>query len=195
MPSHGGSPLGRKPYGDEPWTGVSSSSLVWIRTKNSIAVAVCEAGREPCRFVGPAGSDLQEMLKHGASQQVRVVCEAGPPRCGLYGALSQRGYRCEINAPSLIPRRAGERIKTDRCDCARLAELSRVGELKAIWVPGEAHEAMRNLCRARRRGQHAPADAPAVAGVSAAPGPPACRQDVLAQVAISALLNRQTRSL
>jgi transposase len=52
-------------------------------------------------------------------------------------------------APSLIPRRPGDRVKNDRRDCARLAELSRAGELKPIWVPDEAHEAMRNLWRAR----------------------------------------------
>jgi len=80
---------------------------------------------------------------------VSVVYEAGPTGYGLYRELSRRGYRCEIIAPSLIPRRAGEHIKTDRRDCARLAELSRAGELKASWVPDEAHEAMRNLWRAR----------------------------------------------
>jgi transposase len=60
-----------------------------------------------------------------------------------------RAYRSQIVAPSLIPRRAGERIKNDRRDCLRLAELTRAGELKASWVPDEAHEAMRNLWRAR----------------------------------------------
>lgn len=78
-----------------------------------------------------------------------MVYEAGPTGYGLHRELTRRGYRCEIIAPSLIPRRAGERIKTDRRDCAQLAELSRAGELKAIWVPHEAHEALRNLWRAR----------------------------------------------
>ena len=61
--------------------------------------------------------------------------EAGPTGYGLHRELNRRGHRCEIIAPSLIPLRAGERIKTDRHVCARLAELSRAGELKAIWVP------------------------------------------------------------
>jgi transposase len=121
--------------------------------KDSIAVAVCEAGREPSRFVGTLGPDVQGVLKtlrkYGPARQVSVVYEAGPTGNGLHRELTRRGYRCEIIAPSLIPRRAGERIKTDRRDCARLAELSRAGELKAIWVPDEAHEAMRNLWRAR----------------------------------------------
>lgn len=121
--------------------------------KDSIAVAVCEAGREPSRFVGTLGPDVQAVLKalgkYGAPRQVSVVYEAGPTGYGLYRALSAHGYHCEVIAPSLVPRRAGERIKTDRRDCARLAELSRAGELKAIWVPDQAHEAMRNLWRAR----------------------------------------------
>jgi len=121
--------------------------------KDSIAVAVCEAGREPSRFVGTLGPDVQGVLKllrkYGPAGQVSVVYEAGPTGYGLHRELSRHGYHCEIIAPSLIPRRAGERIKNDRRDCARLAELSRAGELKAIWVPDAAHEAMRNLWRAR----------------------------------------------
>ncbi len=121
--------------------------------KDSIAVAVCEAGREPSRFVGTLGPDVQRVLKtlrkYGPARQVSVVYEAGPTGYGLHRKLTRHGYRCEIIAPSLIPRRAGERIKTDRRDCARLAELSRAGELKAICVPDEAHEAMRNRWRAR----------------------------------------------
>lgn len=140
--------------------------------KDSIAVAVCEAGREPSRFVGTLGPDVQGVLKtlrkYGPAQQVSVVYEAGPTGYGLHRELSRRGYHSEIIAPSLIPRRAGERIKTDRRDCARLAELSRAGELKAIWVPDEAHEAM----RARRPG-------------------PGC---INAGSQISALANQQTRS-
>ena len=114
---------------------------------------MCEPGREASRFVGSVGPDLQQVLKvlhrYGNAAQVSVVYEAGPTGYGLQRALAARGYRCEIIAPSLIPRRAGERVKTDRRDCARLAELSRAGELKAIWVPDAAHEAIRNLWRAR----------------------------------------------
>lgn len=121
--------------------------------KDSTAIAVCEPGREASRFVGCVGADLQQVLKvlqrYGNAGQVSVVYEAGPTGYGLQRALVERGYRCEIIAPSLIPRRAGERIKTDRRDCGRLAELSRAGELKAIWVPDAAHEAIRNLWRAR----------------------------------------------
>lgn len=121
--------------------------------KDSTSIAACEPGREPSRFVGTIGPDVHALLKllgkAGDPAQVHVVYEAGPTGYGLYRELRRRGYLCEIVAPSLIPRRPGERVKNDRRDCVRLAELSRAGELKPIWVPDEAHEAMRNLWRAR----------------------------------------------
>ena len=121
--------------------------------KDSIALAACEANREPARFIGTLGPDVHGVLKvlakAGAPSQVNVVYEAGPTGYGLYRELCRRGYPCQIVAPSLIPRRPGERVKNDRRDCLRLAELSRAGELRPIWVPDEAHEAMRNLWRAR----------------------------------------------
>jgi transposase len=121
--------------------------------KDSTSVAACEASREPGRFVGTIGPDVHTLLKllakAGDPAQVSVVYEAGPTGYGLYRELCRRGYRCEIVAPSLIPHRPGDRVKNDRRDCVRLAELSRAGELKPIWVPDEAHEAMRNLWRAR----------------------------------------------
>ena len=121
--------------------------------KDSTSVAACDASREPARFVGTVGSDVRQLLKvlakAGEPGQISVVYEAGPTGYGLYRELRRRGYHCEIAAPSLIPRRAGDRIKNDRRDCARLAELWRAGELKPIWVPDEAHEGVRDLCRAR----------------------------------------------
>ena len=121
--------------------------------KDSVALGACELGREGARFVGTISSDvpgvLRALRKYGPPQHVRVVYEAGPTGFGLYRALNEHGYRCEVIAPSLVPRRPGERIKTDRRDCCRLAELSRAGELKPIWVPDRAHEAIRNLWRAR----------------------------------------------
>jgi transposase len=88
-------------------------------------VAACEVGREPARFVGTIAPDLRVLLKllakAGDRAQVSVVYEAGPIGYGLYRELCQRGYRCEIVAPSLIPRRPGDRGKNDRRDCARLS--------------------------------------------------------------------------
>jgi transposase len=81
--------------------------------------------------------------------RLRVCYEAGPTGFGLYRLLSSMGVACEVVAPSLIPKAPGDRVKTDRRDCRRLARLHRAGELVAIRVPTEAEEAVRDLCRAR----------------------------------------------
>ena len=120
---------------------------------DSIEVAVAEAGRQPARCVGRIAHDVAKLLKllkpYGDSQYVHVVYEAGPTGYGLQRALAKRGYQCQVIAPSLIPKRAGDRVKTDRRDGLRLAELSRAGELRAVWVPDPADEAIRDVARAR----------------------------------------------
>ncbi len=80
---------------------------------------------------------------------LRVCYEAGPTGFGLYRLLRSMGVACEVIAPALIPKAPGDRVKTDRRDCRRLARLHRAGELVAIRVPTEAEEAVRDLCRAR----------------------------------------------
>jgi len=121
--------------------------------KDTIALAVAEAGRTPGRLVGCFAHNVAKLLKllarYGEASAVEVVYEAGPTGYGLQRALAQRGYCCHVIAPSLIPKRAGERIKTDRRDCLRLAELARAGELRAVWIPDPADEAIRDLARAR----------------------------------------------
>jgi transposase len=121
--------------------------------KDTIAMAVAETGRQPGRIIGTLAHDLKRLLKalaqFGPPDQVHVVYEAGPTGYGLQRALSAKGYGCEVIAPSQVPRRAGERIKTDRRDCLRLAECSRAGELRAIWIPDPEDEAIRDLSRAR----------------------------------------------
>lgn len=81
--------------------------------------------------------------------RLRVCYEAGPTGYGLFRLLDSMGVACEVVAPSLIPQRPGERVKTDRRDARRLAGLYRAGELTAIWVPDPQQEAVRDLCRAR----------------------------------------------
>ena len=121
--------------------------------KDTIAVAVAESGRSPARLVGGIAHEVGKLRKlltrYGEPAQVHVVYEAGPTGYGLQRELTGLGYRCEVIAPSLIPKRAGERVKTDRRDGIRLAELSRAGELRAIWIPDPADEAIRDLARAR----------------------------------------------
>ena len=121
--------------------------------KDSISVAVAESGRTPGRLIGKVAHDVNKLLKVlgkvGAPEQLHLVYEAGPTGFGLQRALAARGYSCEIIAPSQIPRRAGDRIKTDARDSVQLAECSRAGQLSAIWIPDPDDEAIRDLSRAR----------------------------------------------
>lgn len=121
--------------------------------KDTIAVAAAEAGRTAARLIGTLAHDVTKvcraLAKLGTPAQVHVVYEAGPTGYGLQRALAARGYTCEVIAPSQIPKRPGDRIKTDRRDCLRLAECSRAGDLRAVWVPDVADEAIRDLARAR----------------------------------------------
>lgn len=121
--------------------------------KDTIAVGVAEAGDGAPRYVVTLGHDVARLLKllkgYGDPATVRVVYEAGPTGYGLYRALREQGYVAQVVAPSLIPKRAGVRIKTDRRDCVELARLSRSGQLTAVWVPDVRDEAMRDLVRAR----------------------------------------------
>jgi transposase len=86
---------------------------------------------------------------------LRFCYEAGPCGYGIQRHVSRQGHECVVVAPSLIPKRAGDRIKTDRRDAASLARLHRAGELTAVWVPDPGHEAMRDLVRARLDAVHA----------------------------------------
>lgn len=121
--------------------------------KDSIAIAVADVGREPARLVGRIAHDVGKLRKllvrYGEAAQVHVVYEAGPTGYGLQRELARLGYYAQVIAPSLIPKRAGDRVKTDRRDCLRLAELCRAGELRAVWIPDPADEAIRDLARAR----------------------------------------------
>ena len=121
--------------------------------KDSISMAVADAGRSPARLIGKLPHDVPKLLKKlavlGSPAEVHVVYEAGPTGCGLLRELKAKGFTCEIIAPSLIPKRPGDKVKTDRRDSLRLAELSRAGELQAIWIPEPEDEALRDLSRAR----------------------------------------------
>jgi transposase len=75
---------------------------------------------------------------------------------GLYRQISSLGHACVVAAPSLIPKKPGDRVKTNRRDAVNLAKLLRAGELTAVWVPDPRHEAMRELSRARGAGVEHP---------------------------------------
>lgn len=124
--------------------------------KNSIAVAVAEAlPRGEVRWWGKIANTpaaITRLIKtlRGSGRALAVCYEAGPCGYGLYRQLAAMPeVSCVVAAPSLIPRRPGERVKTDRRDALKLATLLRAGEIAAVWVPDPAHEAMRDLVRAR----------------------------------------------
>jgi transposase len=121
--------------------------------KDSISVGAAELGRTPGRLISKVTHDVNKLLKVlakiGSAQQLHIVYEAGPTGFGLQRALKAKGYACEIIAPSQIPRRPGDRVKTDGRDCVQLAEFSRAGQLSAVWIPDPEDEAIRDLSRAR----------------------------------------------
>jgi transposase len=121
--------------------------------KDSISIATAEPGRAPGRLVGKIVHDVAKLLKAlakiGAVEQLHVVYEAGPTGFGLQRALAAKGYTCEVIAPSLVPHRPGDRVKTDGRDSIQLAEHSRAGQLRAVWIPAREDEAIRDLSRAR----------------------------------------------
>jgi len=118
----------------------------------TIAVAVAEAGGE-VRSLGSIPNRLESVSKLikklGKPQQLRVCYEAGPTGYVLYWQLTKLGVRCEVMAPTLIPMKPGDRVKTDRRDAEKLARCYRAGDLTPVWVPDAAHEALRDLVRAR----------------------------------------------
>ena len=129
--------------------------------KDSIVVAVAAGGlrgevREHGRIANTSAA-LDRLLRKlgGDGMTLRFCYEAGPCGYGIHRRLSTRGHECVVVAPSLIPKRAGDRVKTDRRDAASLARLHRAGELTAVWVPDAGHEAMRDLVRARLDAVHA----------------------------------------
>jgi transposase len=89
------------------------------------------------------------MKKLGRAEELRVCYEAGPCGYAVYWELTKLGIACEVIAPTLIPTKAGDRVKTDRRDAYKLARCYRSGDLTAVWIPDEAHESLRDLVRAR----------------------------------------------
>ncbi len=119
---------------------------------DTIAVAVAEPGGE-VRAHGVIPNRLESVRKLigklGPAKEIRACYEAGPTGYVLYWQLTQLGVACEVIAPSLVPTKVGDRVKTDRRDAEKLARCYRAGELTAVWVPDAAHEALRDLVRAR----------------------------------------------
>jgi transposase len=119
---------------------------------DTIAVAVAEPDGE-VRSIGIIPNRFESVRKMisklGPAKQLKCCYEAGPTGYVLYWQLTQLGVACEVIAPTLVPTKAGDRVKTDRRDALKLARCYRAGDLTAVWVPDAAHEALRDLVRAR----------------------------------------------
>lgn len=123
--------------------------------KATVSVTVAEGGRDgEVRQIGVFPNCPGVLSKMAArlgkgGRRLSFCYEAGPCGYGLQRLLTTDRHECIVVAPSLIPMKAGDRVKTDRRDATMLAKLHRAGELTPIWVPDVAHEAMRDLIRAR----------------------------------------------
>lgn len=119
----------------------------------TIAVATAAPGSGPEELLGtvPNTPDSIARLIHklGGGEGLRVCYEAGPCGYVIYRQLVALGAHCDVVAPTLIPVRAGDRVKTDKRDARKLVRLYRSGELTPAWVPDEGHEALRDIVRAR----------------------------------------------
>jgi len=137
--------------------GHHSEAFIGIDTsKSRNAVAIAEGGRGgEVRFLGEFPNTEAAMRKLVAKlaakyEKLTFCYEAGPTGYGLYRLIKSLAHECIVVAPSLTPKKPGERVKTNRRDALSLAKLLRADELTAVWVPDERHEAMRDLSRARQ---------------------------------------------
>lgn len=123
--------------------------------KDSVSVAHAEADRpDPPHFVGVIGTrhgDIDKLIRrlHGKASRLVFAYEAGPCGYVLHRYLTGKGLDCQVVAPSLIPKRPGDKVKNDRRDAVELARLLRAGDLTRVYVPSVEDEAVRDLCRAR----------------------------------------------
>jgi transposase len=133
----------------EAFIGIDTS-----KSHNAVAIAECGRGGE-VRYLGvfPTTETATRKLVAkvaGKFDKLTFCYEAGPTGYGLYRLIKSLDEECVVVAPSLIPKKPGDRVKTNRRDAVSLARLLRAGELTAVWVPDERHEAMRDLSRARQ---------------------------------------------
>ena len=126
--------------------------------KDTIAVAYApeDRGAEVISLgtIGPRQCDIHELIRQLQAKRATLVFtyEAGPCGYGRYRYLTRKGFACHVVAPSLIPRKPGDRVKTDRRDAITLARLMRSGDLTSIYVPAVEDEALRDLSRGREDG-------------------------------------------
>src|SRR3979490_828808 len=133
---------------NEAFVGLDTSKL-----RNAVAIADASRGGE-VRFLGeientPAATAKLVRKLSARYKRLTFCYEAGPTGYGLQRQIKDLGFECVVVAPSLIPKRPGDKVKTNRRDALSLAKLARAAALPAGWVPDGRHEAMRDLTRAR----------------------------------------------
>ena len=127
--------------------------------KETIAISVAESAGGEARYYGEIANrpeEIQRLIKRlrKGDAALQFCYEAGSCGYEIYHQLTDLGWECHVVAPSLIPRKAGDRVKTDRRDSLTLTRLFRAGELTAVWVPDDEQEALRDLTRAREDLKH-----------------------------------------
>jgi transposase len=133
----------------------SEAFVAFDVSKTKHAVAIADGGRgSEVRFLGEVANTsaaVERLIRKLAGRYAKLhICyEAGPTGYGLHRQIQALGHACLVVAPALIPKRPGERVKTNRRDAVTLARLHRAGELTGVWVPDATHEAVRDLVRAR----------------------------------------------
>jgi transposase len=133
----------------------SEAFVAFDVSKAKHAVAIADGGRgSEVRFLGEVSNSpdaVERLIRKlsGRYGKLHFCYEAGPTGYGLYRQIKALGHACMVVAPALIPKRPGERVKTNRRDAVTLARLHRAGELTGVWVPDAVHEAVRDLVRAR----------------------------------------------
>jgi transposase len=122
---------------------------------DTISVALAESGRDgqvySMGIIANRPDSIRKLIRKLENKgQLRVCYEAGPCGYVLYWQMVELQVACEVIAPTLIPQKSGDKVKTDRRDATKLARLYRAGELTPVWVPDRTHEALRDLVRARQ---------------------------------------------
>lgn len=133
----------------------SEAYVAFDSSKLRNAIAIADAGRAgDVRFFGEIDNTEPATVKFVRNiatkyERLTFCYEAGPTGYALYRQIRSLGHKCVVVAPSLIPKKSGDRVKTNRRDAVALVKLLRAGELTPVWVPDPRHEAMRDLTRAR----------------------------------------------
>ncbi|TIU11845.1 MAG: IS110 family transposase, partial [Mesorhizobium sp.] len=150
-----GGPSQSSPQEDEPWRIIEKAFVGIDVAKLKNAIAIAEAGREgEVRFFGEvdaSATSMRRVIGRIASRLITCISamRLGRPGTAFIAWIRSLGHECTVVAPSSIPKKPGDRVKTNRRDAISLARLLRASELTAVWVPDEGHESIRDLVRAR----------------------------------------------